>query len=681
MSRAFATKRVTSCDVTGKRVLLVGAGGIGCELVKNLVLMGFDDLEMIDLDTIDYSNLNRQFLFRKEHVDKSKAEVAREVVLNFPHDPKLQITAYKGNIKEGIHDAEGNKTVDFDIKFFKSFDIVLNGLDNVDARRHVNRCCLAANVPLIESGTQGYLGQVRVILKGTSQCYECNPPPAKKEYPVCTVRNHPDKPVHVIHWAKTLLFERVFGGKETDLIDTAEGAPAADGNAEGASAEEASATADAAAGASSASAPPSAAPAPLAREEGEAASAYAARIFHAVYEADIERLLRMDELWKTRKPPTPIRLSELTLVDAAALSEDDQSTWSVSENASVFVHAITTILETRPHDVGHLEFDKDDETALDFVTAASNLRAAVFGIPIQPKWEVKSIAGNIIPAIATTNAIIAGFIVLEALKVRASPPEICQYLPSLAHALRSYPMHRPRRPQGARWQGRPVPLLHVQPRPRRAEEGHAHSGFQGEAYLAIAPHLHGLLSLAISMRGVLLGGSKLDDPSPRCSVCGTAEQTLTLDTRAWTVGQLIDLVAKKHLSFNRPTIDGTPFGGEPDQLCEGEELDADEDADEIAKYARYRSLTLAGLPRPIGDGAELKITDTSQGELTISVRVRHAVLTDKDKNVDPALFELTAATEPTAGSKRPLDDDASAKPGKRPATAADDDDVTIVECG
>jgi len=58
---------------TGSKLLVVGAGGIGCELIKNLVMMGFNDIEMIDLDTIDVSNLNRQFLFRSKHVGKSKA--------------------------------------------------------------------------------------------------------------------------------------------------------------------------------------------------------------------------------------------------------------------------------------------------------------------------------------------------------------------------------------------------------------------------------------------------------------------------------------------------------------------------------------------------------------------------------------------------------------------------------
>jgi ubiquitin-like 1-activating enzyme E1 B len=92
-------------------VLVVGAGGIGCELLKNLVMAGFEHLEVIDMDTIDLSNLNRQFLFRKQHIGHSKCETARESALQF--NPRAQITSHHGNVK----------LARFGPSYFKQFDM------------------------------------------------------------------------------------------------------------------------------------------------------------------------------------------------------------------------------------------------------------------------------------------------------------------------------------------------------------------------------------------------------------------------------------------------------------------------------------------------------------------------------------------------------------------------------
>lgn len=85
----------------------------------------------------------------------------------------------------------------------------MNALDNRAARNHVNRMCLATDIPLIESGTAGYDGQVELIKKGKTQCYECTPKAAQKTFPGCTIRNTPSEPIHCIVWAKHL-FKLVF---------------------------------------------------------------------------------------------------------------------------------------------------------------------------------------------------------------------------------------------------------------------------------------------------------------------------------------------------------------------------------------------------------------------------------------------------------------------------------------
>lgn len=78
-------------------------------------------------------------------------------------------------------------------------------------------------------------------------------------------------------------------------------------------------------------------------------------------------------------------------------------------------------------EVGNLSFDKDDQLAVEFVTAAANIRAASFGISLHSLFEAKGIAGNIVHAVATTNAVIAGLIVIEAIKVLQNDVEKYRY--------------------------------------------------------------------------------------------------------------------------------------------------------------------------------------------------------------------------------------------------------------
>ena len=145
------------------------------------------------------SNLNRQFLFHKEHKGHSKAEVAKNTLLSL--NPSLKITSHQANIKE------------FGVKFFKSFDVIFSALDNLEARSYLNSMCVTLNKPLLEAGTTGFIGQAMLLKRGISRCYDCEPQSQGKIYQVCTIRTLPEKPLHCVIWAK-YLFGVLFGAMD-----------------------------------------------------------------------------------------------------------------------------------------------------------------------------------------------------------------------------------------------------------------------------------------------------------------------------------------------------------------------------------------------------------------------------------------------------------------------------------
>jgi ubiquitin-like 1-activating enzyme E1 B len=405
--------------VKDSRLLVVGAGGIGCELLKNLVCAGFgsgytqtnlgagdnrDDeslvttlmsrapgIVLVDLDTIDLSNLNRQFLFRKQHIKKPKATVAKETASQF--NPAVNIDARHGD----IFDSE------YDVDFFQGFDIVFNALDNLKARQHVNRMCMAANVPLIESGTTGYNGQVQAIQKGLTECYDCNPKPVQKSFPICTIRSTPSQPIHCIVWAKSYLLPELFGTSEAESDLTVTDADDAEEVVK-------------------------------LREEAQAlknirsligTSEFAQAVFDKIFYDDIERLRSMSEMWQSRNPPETLKFDSLKpetdlVKQGQALAVQDQRVWSVEENLAVFCYSLDTLSNRAQAGEQDMSFDKDDKDTLDFVSAAANLRSHVFGIPTNSEWEIKQMAGNIIPAIATSNALTASLSVMLSYKVLRS---------------------------------------------------------------------------------------------------------------------------------------------------------------------------------------------------------------------------------------------------------------------
>ncbi|KAJ6989267.1 hypothetical protein NC653_021981 [Populus alba x Populus x berolinensis] len=224
------------------RILVIGAGGLGCELLKDLALSGFKNLEVIDMDRIEVTNLNRQFLFRLEDVGKPKAEVAAKRVMErvsgvniVPHFCRIE---------------------DKEIDFYKDFIIIVLGLDSIEARSYINAVAHAFQIqgwyvmiashtwnkalnvvpqkydsddnpieetvkPMVDGGTEGFKGHARVIIPGSTPCFECTiwlfPPQVK--FPLCTLAETPRTAAHCIEYAHLIKWDEVHSGKTFDPDD------------------------------------------------------------------------------------------------------------------------------------------------------------------------------------------------------------------------------------------------------------------------------------------------------------------------------------------------------------------------------------------------------------------------------------------------------------------------------
>lgn len=392
------------------RVLLVGAGGIGCEVLKNLTLTGFKNIDAIDLDTIDVSNLNRQFLFNKSNVGQSKSEVAIEIA-------KREYTPTQDGLNlKAIH--KSITLSEFDVDFFRQYSFVINALDNRAARSHVNRMCLAAEIPLLESGTAGYTGQLKLIKNSLYACYECDG--LQKEgrtFATCTIRNTPSQPIHCIVWAKHL-FHQLFGEDDPDndvspqMEQQANGSGHASNGAETETPEESTSDEK-----------------PKSVSTREWANLYnydPLLLFEKLYNYDIKYLLSMDNLWKERAKPSQLDYTKLIQDQSLAETNNgfklgNQRLWTLKECVDVFCDSVKKLHE-RMKNSGHQHWDKDDEIALNFVVAASNLRSKCFNIERKSPFDVKSLAGNIVPAISSTNSIVGGLLVLQALRLLKAIP-------------------------------------------------------------------------------------------------------------------------------------------------------------------------------------------------------------------------------------------------------------------
>ncbi|CAM9883668.1 unnamed protein product, partial [Ectocarpus sp. 8 AP-2014] len=146
-----------------------------------------------DMDTIEKSNLNRQFLFRSRDVGKAKSAAAAAAAARM--NPALRIRPLEKKVGA---DTEAF----FDEDFWESVDCVVNALDNVEARLYVDTKCVDFARPLLESGTLGTKGNTQVVLPFQSESYGSSVDPEDGSIPLCTLKHHPYLIEHTVHWAR-----------------------------------------------------------------------------------------------------------------------------------------------------------------------------------------------------------------------------------------------------------------------------------------------------------------------------------------------------------------------------------------------------------------------------------------------------------------------------------------------
>jgi adenylyltransferase/sulfurtransferase len=142
------------------RVLVIGAGALGNEIIKNLALLGAGQLFVVDRDRIERSNLSRSVLFRDADCGRSKAQVAAERARELY--PPLRAQAF-----------DGNAVYDLGLGVYRWADVVIGGLDNREARVAINQASAKVGKPWIDGAIERLDGVARVFDAANGPCYEC----------------------------------------------------------------------------------------------------------------------------------------------------------------------------------------------------------------------------------------------------------------------------------------------------------------------------------------------------------------------------------------------------------------------------------------------------------------------------------------------------------------------------
>lgn len=146
--------------IAGCKLLVIGAGALGNEILKNAALLGFAKVIVVDLDRIEESNLSRAVLYRSDDVGKFKADAAASGYCSLAPDAR-------------VHPIVANVLHGCGLGLFEWSDVIVAGLDNREARLWINRSAWKVNRPWIDGAIEGINGVVRVFLPGVAPCYEC----------------------------------------------------------------------------------------------------------------------------------------------------------------------------------------------------------------------------------------------------------------------------------------------------------------------------------------------------------------------------------------------------------------------------------------------------------------------------------------------------------------------------
>lgn len=456
------------------KLFLVGAGALGCEFMKNFACMGIATgksglVTLTDDDIIEKSNLSRQFLFRDWDIGSYKSTVA--AVAANAINPGMHIRALQNRV------SPETETV-FNDQFWEELDVVVNALDNVNARLYVDGRCVYFQKPLLESGTLGTKCNTQMVIPNLTENYGASRDPPEKQAPMCTLHSFPHNIDHCLTTARSDfegLLEKAPAEVNTFLNNPEKYIAAVRANSDAAARESLESVVDLLVSSRCQSfedcvtwarklfeshfhdriaqlvytfpedavtstgslfwSPPKRFPHPLvfkAVDPGHAAFVQAG----AILKAGVHGIAKPDWACDTSQvasvaarvpvpafaPQKGIQIeTDPKATKARSLNDEDDE--SVIEMLISKLEAARLLIPAS-YKLNPIQFEKDDDTNyhMDFIAGLANMRARNYDVEEVDKLKAKLIAGKIIPAIATATAMATGLICLDLFKALQGKP-------------------------------------------------------------------------------------------------------------------------------------------------------------------------------------------------------------------------------------------------------------------